>query len=543
MDGEKMARLGLLSGLTVCVCLAAPAAAREGAQDGAKDGAREGARRLSLHDTIRAALSNNLAIEIQRATWRGTMDAGTLGEEAAFEWQLGATARASWAKSGQMSFGSVQMEDPAGGLVNVNVQQDTLTNSVQRSLQATVTKPFTWGGQFQLSYSPAYSGWDTDTVLSLIEEPFTVLPEKRSSNLTPYGGSWGFSYSQNLLKGFGRKAAASQLIIARRGLEAADAGFRKAVQDQVAIIESVYWNLVNAQMNLANKQQALDIAKRQLRENEIRVETGVLAPIEVTSSEANVAMQEVAIIQAEAALLNAKDTFVRTVYSTAERPEEQEIVLTDAPVATTLDFGEDAAISAALKNRVELLTRRIDLENARLTADVARSNRLPTLNATLAYNGSATSAAELTDVNGDLFGFAYPGYSVGVTFGLPLFNKGARAADIKARAGRRSAELALRDQELAVTLDVRTAYRNLRAAEKSITASEKSRILAQATYDAEQMRFANGLSTNFIVLQRQNDLDNARTAELNAKIAYVNAQTTLQQAMGTLLEYRDIKVR
>jgi outer membrane protein TolC len=94
-----------------------------------------------------------------------------------------------------------------------------------------------------------------------------------------------------------------------------------------------------------------------------------------------------------------------------------------------------------------------------------------------------------------------------------------------------------------VTLDVRTAYRNLRAAEKSITASEKSRILAQATYDAEQMRFANGLSTNFIVLQRQNDLDNARTAELNAKIAYVNAQTALQQAMGTLLEYRDIKVK
>jgi outer membrane protein TolC len=526
-----MARLGPVSGLAICVCAAAHGGGAEG-----------GATRLSLQDAIRAALSNNLAIEIQRTSWRGAMDAGTLGEEAAFEWQLGATGRGSWAKSGQTSFSSVPMENPAGGdPLNLNAQQDTVTNSVQRSLSATLTKPFTWGGQFQLSYSPAYSGWDADTVLSLLDEPFTVFPEKRSSNLTPYGGSWGFSYSQSLLKGFGRKAAAGQLIIARRGLDAADAGFRRAVQDQVAVIESVYWNLVNAQMNLANKQQALDIARRQLRENEIRVETGVLAPIEVTSSEANVAMQEVAIIQAEAALLNARDTFVRTVYSTAERPDE--IELTDAPAAAALDFDEDAAISAALKNRTELLTRRIDLENAQLTEDVARLNRLPTLNATLTYSGSATSAAELADVNGDLFGFAYPGYSVGLTFALPLFNKGARAADIKARAGRRSAELALKDQELAVTLDVRTAYRNLRAAEKSITASEKSRILAQATYDAEQMRFANGLSTNFVVLQRQNDLDSARTAALNAKIACVNAQTALQQAMGTLLEHRGIKVK
>jgi len=537
-----MARLGLVSGLPVCiVCLAPLAAGAAGPVHGA-DAAEQGAKRLSLQDAIRTALANNLAIEIQRTSWRGVREAGTLNEEAAFDWALGATGRTSWAKTGSMSYTNVQMPNPGGGdPLNQNAQADTLTHTNARNISATVTKPFVWGGQFQLSYSPTYQGWNADTDLSLLDPPYTVFDTKHSSNLTPYGGSWGFSYSQNLLKGFGYKATASQLVIARRGLDAADANFRKAVQDQVAIIESVYWNLVNAQMNLANKQQTLDIANRQLRENKIRVETGVLAPIEVTSSEANVAMQEVAIIQAEAALLNAKDTFVRTVFSTAERPDGVE--LTDAPNVTPLDLDENAAISVALKNRVELLTKRIDLENAKLTEDVARSNRLPTLNAQVAYNGSAASASELGDIHSDLFGFRYPGYSVNLTFSLPLMNKGPRATEIRARAGRRSAELALKDQELAVTLDVRTAYRNLMAAEKSITASEKSRILAQATYDAEQMRFANGLSTNFVVLQRQNDLDNAKTAELNAKIAYVNAQTALRQAMGTLLEYRNIKVQ
>jgi outer membrane protein TolC len=527
LQGEMMFRHCTISLLTACLCVAGAAASAQ---------SERGVRRLTLHDAIQEALSNNLAIEIQRTSWQGIKNAGTLSEESAFEWQLGATGRWSRSEMGDTSF----MVYPIGDKT-YNAQQETLTTSSTRNFSATLNKPFIWGGQFQMAYSPTYSGWNRDTTISLREDPFTIFPKSRYENQLPYGGSMSFSYSQNLLKGFGRKVASGQLVIARRGLVAADANFRKALQDHVAIIETVYWALVNAQMNLANRQQALEIARRQLKENEIRVETGVLAPIEVTSSEANVATQEVAIIRAEATLLNAKDLFFRTVYSTAERPDDVE--LTDEPLPELLNFNEEAAIQAAQKNRVDLLTRRIDLENAKLSEEIAQSNRKPILNATVGYNGSAASAPGTGDVNSDLFAFRYPGYSANLTFSLPLLNKAARSADIRAKAGRRSAELALRDQELAVILDVRTAYRNLQAAEKSITASEKSRILAQATYDAEQMRFANGLSTNFVVLQRQNDLDSAKTAELDAKIAYVNAKTALQLAMGTLLEYRNISVQ
>ena len=493
-------------------------------------------KRVSLQDALQAALQNNLAIEIQRASWEGTRDAGTLNEESAFELLIGATARGSWSKTGSMNF-SNQLYDGD----QVSVQQDTLSYNNARSVAVTFQKPFIWGGQAQFAYSPSYSGYRNETAITLLDPPYSEILVPSYHNPRPYSGSWSFTYSQNLLKGFGTKATGGGLVIARRGLEAADANFRRAVQDQVAIIESVYWNLVNAQMNLANRRQALDIAQRQLKENEIRVGTGVLAPIEVTSSEANVAMQEVAIIQAEAALLNAKDTFVRTVYSVAERPDE--IELTDAPVLTPLGLDEEDAIKTALDNRAELLVRRLDLENAKLSEEIAHSNRKPTLNASASYAGSAISAPALSDINSDLFGFLYPGYSLNLTFSMPLQNKSARAADIKARAARRGAELALKDQELAIILDVRTAYRNLQAAEKSITASEKSRILAQATYDAEQMRFANGLSTNFVVLQRQNDLDNAKTAELNSRITYVSSKVALQQAMGTLLEYRNIQLK
>ena len=513
--------------LAICMCVVNPILSAQDTKE---------VKRLSLQDAIQAALANNLAIEIQRTSWQGTKEAGTLNEESAFEWRLGASGVGRWSKSGSYSITTF----PDGDTLVAAEQVGTTYNN-GRNLSASVEKAFTWGGSAQLTYSPTYSGWSSETTYTLLDPPYNVISGDQRSNRVPYGGSWGVSYSQNLLRGFGKKTTTAQLVIAQRGLVAADANFKKAVQDQVAVIETVYWNLVYAQMNLVNQRQSLEIANRQLRENQIRVETGILAPIEVTSSEANVAQREVAIIQAEANLQNAIDTFVRTVYSTTERPEEIELI--DAPVVSQLNFEEGTAIENALKNRTELLTRRLDLENAKLSEEVAQSNLKPTLNATVGYNGSALSASSFGPVNSDLTGFRYPGYNINLTFSMPLQNKSARASDIRARANRRSAELAIRDQELAIVLDVRTAYRNLKAAEKNIVATEKSRILAQETYDAEQMRFANGLSTNFIVLQRQNDLDNAKTVELNAKISYVNVQTALQQAMGTLLDYRNIAVQ
>jgi len=522
-----MFRPRVISTLAICMCVLSPNASAQSAK---------GVQRLSLQDAIQAALANNLAIEIQRTSWQGVKEAGTMNEESAFEWTLGATGRMSWTKSGSYSE-NVYLQDGQ----QLPVGQDRVTTTSTNSFSTSIQKAFKWGGSAQFTYSPSYNGSNTDIISTLLDPPYTVFPTVSSENKNPYSGSMGITYTQSLLKGFGTKIATAQLIIAQRNLVAADANFKKVVQDQVAVIEAIYWNLVYAQMNLFNATQTLEIAKRLLRENQIRVETGVLAPIEVTSSEASVAQREVAIIQAEAAFLNAKDTFLRTVYSTTERPEE--IELTDAPVVSQLNLEEGDAIENALKNRVELFTRRIDLQNAKLSEEVAHSNLKPTLNASMGYNGAVSPAAGFGTVNSDIFGFRYPGYNVNLTFSMPLQNKSARATDIRARASRRSAELSLKDQELAITLDVRTAYRNLKAAEKSIVASEKSRILAQETYDAEQMRFANGLSTNFVVLQRQNDLDNAKTAELNAKITYVNAQTALQQAMGTLLDYRHIQVK
>ncbi|MCL1894712.1 MAG: TolC family protein [Holophagaceae bacterium] len=521
-----MFRPHMIPTIALCLCALSPSASAQSTN----------VVKLSLQDAIQAALSKNLSIEIQRNTWMGAMEAGTLREEGAFDWNLGLTGNGSWSKSGSSTLTNqmIDGEYRAG-------QQDTSSFSNARNISASISKPFTWGGTAQFSYSPRYSGSSSEAKFTLIEEPYTTYPSRSTINLRPYSGGMSFSYSQSLLRNFGTKVTTSSLVIARRGLANADANFRRALQDQVASVERVYWDLVNAQMDLTNVHQSMELAKKQLSENEIRVRAGALALIEITSSEARVAQVEVQLIRAEATLQNATDAFFRYVYSTIEHPEN--IELTDSPVATKISVTESDAIETALKNRTELITRRNEVENTKLLEEVSHSNLKPRLDASINYNGSAMSSADYSPVNSDLFAFRFPGYSLNLTFAMPIQNKSAKASNISAKANRRGAELALRDQELAITLEVKTAYRNLQTAEKSILATEKSRILAQENYSAEQMRYTGGLSTNFIVLQRQSDLDNAKAAELNAKTTYANAQTSLQQAMGTLLDFRNIQVK
>jgi hypothetical protein len=50
------------------------------------------------------------------------------------------------------------------------------------------------------------------------------------------------------------------------------------------------------------------------------------------------------------------------------------------------------------------------------------------------------------------------------------------------------------------------------------------------------------MSSNFLILQRQNDLFTAQAAELQASVAYKKAIITLQQDEYTLLQTSDFEI-
>ncbi|HJW73433.1 MAG TPA: TolC family protein [Geothrix sp.] len=492
------------------------------AQDAPKAEAAKPATQLSLQNAIEISLKNNLQVGIA-AEARDFTKAGLTIEQGAFDWNL--TSSLSLGKNQDASRAP---NFPGGPLVSSE------TTTFNRNFTLGSTKAFGWGGNLSLNYAPSYR-FSKGTINGGPESPFTT---------NPYDGNFNATYTQSLLKGFGRDTTESRLIVARMGAQAADLNFQKAIIDLVASTESLYWDVVFAQKNLENKQQTLTLAQKQLRENQIRVQVGTLAPIEVTSSEASVAQREQDIIAAEAQFLNAKDALIRALYPSAERPSD--VQPSDVPSVKPLEMDEATAEKQALSSRLELKSAHLDLESKQVLEKAAKNRTLPQLDAFATYNGNAASqipSEGLTAVNKDITKMTYPGYTVGVQFAIPIQNRAAKGNQAQARANRRSSELNLQDLELGITLEVRQAFRNLDASAKGVAAAEKTRFFREKDLEAEQKKFENGMSTNFLVLSKQNDLDTAKSNELQARITYAKAVTALEKATGHLLEARKLALK
>jgi outer membrane protein TolC len=144
----------------------------------------------------------------------------------------------------------------------------------------------------------------------------------------------------------------------------------------------------------------------------------------------------------------------------------------------------------------------------------------------------------VSDSINESFGTDFPTYTAVLSFDVPLFNRTARNARRGARVGLQSARLLYDDIEQGVVSDVRARVRDLNFQAKAVQAAHKSLELAQRQLQAEQARYREGLSTTFQVLQFQEDLAQALSAEKAARAAYARASAGLQRSEGWLGEQR-----
>ena len=94
-----------------------------------------------------------------------------------------------------------------------------------------------------------------------------------------------------------------------------------------------------------------------------------------------------------------------------------------------------------------------------------------------------------------------------------------------------------------IEADVRNAYKSVEIAKQNLDAAHLARQYAEVQLDGEQKKFASGLSTTFLVLTRQNDLIQARGAEVNSLAAYNNAVAALQLATGSTLTANNVQIQ
>jgi outer membrane protein TolC len=73
-------------------------------------------------------------------------------------------------------------------------------------------------------------------------------------------------------------------------------------------------------------------------------------------------------------------------------------------------------------------------------------------------------------------------------------------------------------------------------------AAVEARKLQEQSLEIENEKFANGLSTNFLILQYQSYVAQARSTEVSARGAFVKARTALERATGRTLDVHNISL-
>jgi outer membrane protein TolC len=142
----------------------------------------------------------------------------------------------------------------------------------------------------------------------------------------------------------------------------------------------------------------------------------------------------------------------------------------------------------------------------------------------------------------DVFGFAYPNWSVSLSLDLPLNTIISRASLAQARVDLQQATLQLKQQEQNIYLEIKRAVRAVETNYQRVEAYKVARELRQQQLEAEEEKLKVGLTTPYFVLQYQRDLATSQTTELQAIIDYNLSLADLSRAMGISLEEKNISM-
>jgi len=353
-----------------------------------------------------------------------------------------------------------------------------------------------------------------------------------------FNSTLNLSLSQPLLRNFSIDTPRQQLRVAKNNREISDVQFRQTVINTISNVKKAYYDIIAGIDNLEAQRKSLELAKKLLNENQIKVRVGTLAPLDVVQAESEVATREEGVIVAEATLAQLEDTLKAAIFPQND-PQlwELRVVPTDRPTAERHEVDAEAAIKTAIEKRTDIVATRKALENDDLTVRAARNQLLPSVDLAAAYGTTGLGGTQLVrdgfggpvvqtipggyrDALDSVFGRDFPTWTVGVNFSYPLFNRQARANSARARIAKDQALASLNRLELQIAQEVRRAARDVESNFKRVESTRAARTLQERRLDAEEKKFAAGMSTNFLVTQAQRDLGDSRVAEIRAVLAY-----------------------
>ena len=404
-----------------------------------------------------------------------------------------------------------------------------------------------------------------------------------------YLTSMTFDFAQPLFRNRQIDEPRRQIMIAKKELDLSDSQFRQRAIEIIAQVQRAYWDLVFARRDQQIKRESVELARTQLESNQRAVEKGTLAPLDVISARVEVERRTDEAESAIEAVQRAENALKALLLQPANSETwGAALVPSDEPQLDDALLPEfDEAMRLALQNRPEMEQYRIRGEINKIDEKYFRDRVKPQIDLIASYQTAGLAGTQrntldpisasnqqlyaqvnkLSEIAGvqpitpfvagdvpgrftggygqsvaNMFRNEFRSFRFGVSISLPVGNRTAKAQLGRTLVEGKQVDVERQRAVQAIEVEVRNALQTVETARRRFDAARNSRIDAELQSTGESRRFEAGLSTNFLVLDRQNALSSARGRELRALTDYNKAMTELQRALSITLSTNNISI-
>ena len=312
-----------------------------------------------------------------------------------------------------------------------------------------------------------------------------------------------------------RKAAATQ------ERTAAFAGGQGTRLDTVLSAQLAYIECLRADSEAAQAQISLDTAKKFTETAQIQFQAGDVPRSAVLRSQIEQARTE----QILSVALTDRENRYLTLRSLLALPLDTPLTLTDALKSDDKIIALDAARTAALTRRPELLSARALVAARQADVRAAKSQRLPDV---IVEGRRATLDPHRSGESSIRFGVAFP-----------LFDNGRIGAETRAAdAANREQTALLQEAERTTLLEVETAFREREQARLTVTTFEGATgrlAKAKELLEMAQIGYTRGGNGSLEIIDAQRTYQSEQIEYLRALAAYRSATAQLERATGGTL--------
>lgn len=306
---------------------------------------------------------------------------------------------------------------------------------------------------------------------------------------------------------------------ASKNLEAYKYGMEGSYQTAEYNATKGYYDVLNASNSVALCTETVDRLADHLKNTEAQFNVGVVAKVDVLTSQVNLADAQQSLTKAQ----NSYDYSVASLNNVIGLPQNTKLNLSEGLEYKAYNNTLDNCITYAMANNPSVHQAELAVDMAKAAQKVANAGNIPQVNL----------AAENDWAKDKFPGSDKESWAVGVNVSWNFWDYGVTAAKVaEAKANVLNAQETYRQTSDSIRLGVRNSYLSLREAEKRIGTSSVSVAQAEEAYRIAVIRYQAGVGTNTDVIDASVYLTTAKNNYITALYDYNTSLAALKEGMG-----------